>query len=186
MPRTALTIATVVLFALPAAADDVTDTIESALEAYRDGDVQYAIEELSYAQQLLQGMKTDSLTAFLPEPPPGWTREIDTEMNAGLAMMGGGIGAEATYSDGSDSFTLTLLADSPMVMAMAGMLNNPTVMAAAGKMVRVGRQKFLDQDGELSTLVNNRVLIQASGAGTDIMMPVLEAIDYRGLGDFGV
>ena len=186
MRRFALTAAALAFAALPASADEVTDTLESALQAYQDGDIQYALEELTYAQQLMQAMKADSLTGFLPEAPDGWTREVDTEMNAGLAMMGGGTGAEATYSDGSTSFSLTILADSPMVMAMAGMLNNPTVMAAAGKMVRVGRQKYLDQDGEMSTLVNNRVLIQASGADADTMMPVLEAIDYRGLGDFGL
>lgn len=171
--------------ALPAQADEVTDAIESALEAYEAGDVQYAIEELTFAQQLLAEMKSDTLIAYLPEPPEGWTREVDTEMNQGLAMMGGGVGAEATYSDGTVSFKITLMADNPMVAAMAGMLGNPALMAAAGKMVRVGRQKFLDQDGEMSSLVGNRVLIQASGAETEVMVPVLEEIDYSGLGDFG-
>lgn len=181
-----LAAALVALVALPAGADEVTDAIENALKAYRDdGDVQYALEELAFAQQLLQEMKTMSLVAFLPEAPKGWTRTVDTDMAAGLAMMGGGTGAEAEYTNGADTFTITILADSPMVAAMAGIMGNAAAMAAMGKMVRVGRQKYLDQDGELSTLVNNRVLVQAEGAPVDTMVPVLETIDYRKLGDFG-
>ena len=169
----------------PAHADEISDTIQSALDAYNDGDVQFATEELAFAQQLLRAMKTEGLSGFLPDAPDGWTRTVDTEMSAGMGMMGGGVGAEAEYSNGTDSFTITLMADNPMVTAMSGMFGNAAVMAAMGKMVRVGRQKFIDQNGELSTLVDNRVLIQASGAAADVMVPVLETIDYRALGSFG-
>ncbi|MBV0913064.1 hypothetical protein [Anianabacter salinae] len=184
MTRTLAALACLAL-ASPAAADDVTDTLNSAIEAYESGDIQFALEEIAFAQQLMQGMKTDTLSALLPEAPEGFTREIDTEMNAGLAMMGGGTGTEATYSGDAGSFTLTLLADSPMVTAMGAMFSNPTIMAASGELFRVGRQRFVDQDGEVTTLVANRILVQASGADRDVMMPVLEAIDYEALGNFG-
>jgi len=171
--------------ALPAQADEISDTIQSALDAYNAGDTTFAAEELAFAQQLLQEMSAMDLSDCLPDAPPGWTREVNTEMNAGLTMMGGGVGAEAEYSDGSTTFTVRVMADNPMVTAMAGMLSNTALMAAMGKMTRVGRQKFVEQDGTMSTLVNNRVLVQAEGADPAVMLPVLEAIDYRKLGQFG-
>jgi len=170
----------------PAFADEVTDTLQSAIEAYEEGDFQYALEEIAFAQQLLQAMKTEGLVAFLPPAPEGWSREVNTEMNAGLAMIGGGTGAEADYGNGDVSFTITLMADNPMVAAMAGMFATPMIMAASGKITRIGRQKFLDQDGELTGLVNGRILVQASGADVAVMVPVLEEIDFDGLGNFGL
>ena len=90
------------VLALPAAADEISDTLQSALDAYSKGDAAYALEELDYARQLLLELKTEALARFLPEAPEGWTREINSEMNAGLAMMGGGTGAEASY-EGEES-----------------------------------------------------------------------------------
>jgi len=172
-----------IAFAAPAAADEVSDTLSSALQAYEEGDITYALEELDYAKQLMQAMKTDALAGFLPEAPDGWSREVSSEMSSGLAMLGGGVGAEATYSNDIDSFTITLMANNPMVSAFGGMISNAGLMG--GKLVRVGREKFLDQDGELTGLIDNRILIQASGADVDTMMPVLEAIDFKALKDFG-
>lgn len=166
-----------------AQADDVTDTLESALKAYEEGDITYALEELEYAKQLLQAMKTADLAKFLPDAPDGWTREVSTEMNAGLAMLGGGAGAEATYTNGSDEFTITIMANNPMVGALSGMLSNAALMGM--KLERVGRMKYINQDGELSGIVDGRILIQADGADVDVMIPVLETIDARALEDFG-
>ncbi|MDE9449865.1 hypothetical protein J3R80_05190 [Aliiroseovarius sp. Z3] len=166
-----------------AQADEVTDTLQSALKAYEEGDITYTLEELEYAKQLLQAMKTADLAKFLPDAPDGWTREVSTEMNAGLAMLGGGAGAEATYTNGSDEFTITIMANNPMVGALSGMLSNAALMGM--KLERVGRMKYLNQDGELSGIVDGRILIQADGADVDVMIPVLETIDARALEDFG-
>ncbi len=78
--------------ATTARADEVSDTLESALSAYNEGDIQYALEELEFAKQLIMALKTDALSAFLPEAPNGWAREVNSEMNSSLAFMGGGTG----------------------------------------------------------------------------------------------
>ena len=171
------------LCALPAAADEVVDTLNSAIAAYEGGDVQYALEELGYAQQLLLTIKTDSLRTFLPEAPEGWTRTINEEMNTGLAMMGGGVGAEAVYEGGSDRITLRLMMDNPMVGALASMIPNATMMGA--KMERVGREKFMNQNGELTGLIGNRVLVQVSGGEVEAMLGLLQAMDFAALAGFG-
>lgn len=171
------------LLALPVQADEVTDTLQSALDAYNDDDLQYALEELEYAKQLMLSMKTDALTGFLPDAPDGYTREINSEINASLGMMGGGVGAEADYTSDNDSFTVSIYADNPMVAAMSAMLSNAAAMGM--KVERVGRQKFAVQDDTIQGLVDNRILVKAEGGDVAMMLSVLEGIDYRALGDFG-
>jgi hypothetical protein len=173
------------LAALPVHADEVADTLRAALEAYEEGDIAYALEEVEYARQKMLEMKSDALVDFLPAAPEGWTREISTEMGAGLAMMGGGTGAQADYSadDGSGRISLTLIADSPMIGAMSGMLNNAAAMGL--KVERIGRQKFAIQDNEVTGLVDNRILVQAEGQDIAQVFALLETIDYRELGRFG-
>ncbi|MEL7398392.1 MAG: hypothetical protein AAFN44_18685 [Pseudomonadota bacterium] len=166
-----------------AQADDITEALESAMQAYEDGDTQYALEELEFAKQLLQATKTDELVQFLPDAPDGWSREVNTEMNAGLAFMGGGSGAEATYDGDGQSITITMMADNPMVAGMAGMIGNAGLMGA--QVERLGRQKFMIMEGEISGLVDNRILIQASGGDVDDMLELLETMDFRALGKFG-
>lgn len=175
--------ASVALWAGPGQADDITEALQSAMEAYEDGDTQYALEELEYAKQLLQALKTDALVEFLPAAPDGWSREVNTEMNAGLAFMGGGTGAEATYDGDGQSITITVMADNPMVAGMAGMIGNAGLMGA--KIERVGREKFMVMDDEINGLVDNRILVKASGGDVDAMLALLETMDFRALGKFG-
>lgn len=173
------------LMAGPAHADDIADTIRSALEAWEAGDRQYAMDELVAAQQMIQSLKADDLSGFLPAAPDGWTREVKTDMNAGLAMMGGGTGAEATYQGPDGSFRITLMADNPMVASMGAMLSNAQLMATMGKVVRVGRVRFLQQDNTLQALIGNRVLVQAQDMALEAMLPLLETMDFAGLERFG-
>jgi hypothetical protein len=164
-------------------ADEVTETLQSALTAYEEGDLQYALEELDYAKQLMLTMKTDALSGFLPDAPEGWTREINSEINASLGMMGGGVGAEAEYVGDGDSFTITILADNPMVGAMSAMIGNAAAMGM--KVERIGREKFAVQDDTVQGLVDNRILVKAEGGDVPTMLKLLEEIDYRELGRFG-
>lgn len=164
-------------------ADEIIETLEAAREAYEGGNLQDTLEELAYAQQLVREMKTAGLTDFLPDAPDGWTREVNTDMGAAMAMFGGGVGAEATYSSGNDSFTVLMMADNAMVQGFAGMLSGMGLMV--GKRVRVGTEKFMEQDGELSGLIDNRILVQASGAPIEVMTPILEQMDFEALAGFG-
>jgi len=181
----AAALASVLLMSGPTLADEISATIQSALDAYNAGDIKYATEELAFAQQQLQGLKAEGLQGFLPAAPDGWTRTVNTDMNAGMAMMGGGTGVEATYEGAGQSFTLSLTADSPMVGTFAAMFGNSAMMAAMGTIVRVGREKFVDQDGSLTGVMDGRILIQASGAPVDVMVPMLETMDFKALASFG-
>ena len=55
--------------ALPA--DDVTESIDEALEAYKEGEYTEAIESLTYAAQVIGQKKAEQLSAFLPDAIEG-------------------------------------------------------------------------------------------------------------------
>ncbi|WP_292024604.1 hypothetical protein [Maritimibacter sp. UBA3975] len=174
------------IFALataPALADEVTDTLSSALQAYEEGDISYAIEELDYAKSLMRAMKTTALEQFLPEPPAGYELEVDTDMGTGMAMMGGGVGTEGTYSNGSDRFSISIMVDNPMVTAFGGMLANAAMLGM--KVERVGREKFIVDDDEITGLIDGRILVRAEGGDSAIVMEALKTMDFKALSDFG-
>lgn len=169
--------------AIPAYADEITDTLQSAITAYEDGDIQYALEELDFAKQKLLEMKTDSLGAFLPAAPDGWTFEKNSEMNAMLGIMGGGVGAEGVYKSGDGTeVKVTLMADNPMVASIGAMVSNASAMGL--KVERINRQRFAAQDNQLMGLVANRILVQTEG-DLDTARSVLEQMDFKAMASFG-
>jgi hypothetical protein len=175
------------ILAAPASAiaDDVTDTLDAVRSAYDEGDIARALEELKFAEGMLQARRAEGLKSFLPEPPEGWTREINTDMSGPMLMAGGGVGAEAQYSNGTDNFTVTMMADSPMIGMMSSVLSNPVVaMAQGAEVTRMGDVKLVSKDGELSGMIGDRVLVQATGASNEVMMPILKLIDIEGLENF--
>lgn len=169
--------------ALPVHADEISDTLQSALDAYADGDIQYALEELDFAKQKLLELKTDSLGAFLPPAPEGWSFEKNSEMNSALGMLGGGVGAEGTYSNGDGaSVKVTLMADNPMVGSMAAMITNASAMGM--KVERINRQRFAIQDQQMMALIANRILIQTEG-DLALAQQILEQMDFKAMANFG-
>ena len=170
--------------ALPVAADEITDTLQSAIDAYETGDVQYALEELDYARSKLLEMKTRSLAGFLPDAPEGWSREVSTDAGAGMAMMGGGVSAEADYhAPDGESYSVQMFADNPMVASMSAMIANAGAMGL--KTDRIGRQKFAVQDDQTMGLIANRILVQVDGPDAGTRKSLLEAMDFDSMADFG-
>ena len=69
-----------------------------------------------------------------------------------------------------------IISDSPMIVAMAAAFANPGMIG--GTLTRVGRERFVEQDGELSGLIDNRILVQASGGDLNDMIAHLEQMDF--------
>ena len=171
---------------VPVWADDVSDALKAASDAYAAGDLAGTGSGLALATQALGAQQSAMLSALLPAAPDGWTREDTADFNKSFGIVGGGSGAEATYAtaDGATSFKMSFIADNPMVGGMAGMLGNAQMMAMMGKVVKVGDQPLLSQDGSISTLVNARVLFQAQGSTEDLMLPLVQKIDFAKVGTF--
>jgi hypothetical protein len=172
--------------ATPLRADEFTDVVEDALKAYRAGDISVALEELDYATKLLNELKSESLTLYLPEPLPGWIREEADAQGAGMgmAMLGGGTAAAAAYRRGTEELTITLVANSPMVSGIGAMITGMGALTG-GRPLRIQRTQFANTDGQLQGVVDNRVMVSVAGnASIEDKTAYLEAMDFRALGEF--
>lgn len=169
-----------------ALADDVTEALAAAQEAYASGNLNATAAQITAASKAVLALQAAKLADFLPEAPEGWTREIDMSATEALVLSGiVGNMVEARYSDtGGNSFTLRLTADSPMVAQMGGMLGNPQMMAMMGKVVKVSGHDMLEQENTLSALIGGRVLVQASGMESAVMQTVLRTVDFAGLATY--
>lgn len=172
--------------ALPALADDVEDSIDAALQAYRAGDIKAAKNELDFASQLLGQMKAEGLKAFLPAPLEGWEREDSETDTRAMAAFGGGQMASARYTKDDQSVEIQLMADNQMVSAMAGMFSSAAMMGAMGKVRRLqGEKVVVTEEGELQALVDDRIMVQITGsADADTKAAYFEAMDIPGLKAF--
>ncbi|MGF1546749.1 MAG: hypothetical protein ACFCUG_05450 [Thiotrichales bacterium] len=169
----------------PAHADEIVDTINSALKAYKDGDFVVAKEDLDYASQLLAKQKATGLSRLLPKELAGWARKDGDTQALGAGMFGGGTMASAEYSKGEKNLNIQLMADNPMMAAVAGMFNNPSLMGAAGTQKRINRQKvMIDSDGEMTSMIG-KVLVQISGdASIEDKEAYFNALDIKALEGF--
>jgi hypothetical protein len=181
MKKLLLSCALAAAVASPALADEFTDTVALALEAYEEGDIAGARDEMEYAVTLLQGIEGAGFQSLLPEPLDGWTREIDTDASAGMAMMGGGSMAMARYSDGEQTLELTLISGGAMAASLGAMLGNTQTMAMMGKVTRIKRKSFVNSDGDLQGMVGN-VIVQLSGsASQEVKIEYIKALDFKAL-----
>ena len=180
-------VSTLIMMASVAAADEFTDTLQSAAEAYKSGDVTAAQQDLDYAGKLLTALKAEALTKYLPPAPAGWTRvdaTDDAEATGMMGMFGGGTTASATYTRGTDEMALSLVANSPMVTGMAGMLSGISAMGG-GKPMRIQRTEFALNDQDLQGVVGGKVMVSVGGnAPVEEKKALVESIDLGGLANF--
>lgn len=171
----------------PVAADEVTDTINAALEAYEAGDTKLAKEELDFAAQLISQLRADGLSGFLPAAMDGWTREDGDTQALGAGAFGGGMMASATYTNAAgDSVEMQLMANNAMVTSMAAMFQNTALLGSMGKVTRIGREKaVITKQGDVQMLFNGKVMIQVDGsASVDDKKAYLSAIAFDDLKAF--
>ena len=171
------------LLAVPAAADEVEDTLQLALEAYRAGDISGAREELAYLSQVLVQMEAAAFAKLLPDAPPGWTKaDGDASGMQGL----GGIMASADYSNDNSRIKLQLITENQMVASMIGMFSNTAMLANLGQVKRINRQTVvIDKRSDIQAILDDRILVQITGsAPLEDKEMLFGAIDLRALRDF--
>jgi len=169
----------------PVQADTIADALAAASTAYAAGDINTAAAQIATAASEISARQSGLLLAHFPPAPEGWTREVTPDMAQSMAMMGGGAGAEATYTDAEGmALTLSAYADNMMVQSFAPILSDPQMVAMMGKTIQINGVSFLEQDG-LTTmaLLDNRVLLQASGEAAKAQA-LLAQIDLDAMGAF--
>ena len=169
-------------------ADEITDSIDEALQNYKDGDYSDAVANLNYASQLIQQKKGEDLKALLPAPLKGWTAEDASSQAMGAAMLGGGVTAERQYYKENSRINIQVVTDSPVLQGVMMMLSNPMFAASdGGKVQRINQQKAIvkyeagRQSGSIQIVVANRFLVTIEG--NDVAKEDLEAyakaMDYK-------
>jgi hypothetical protein len=174
----------------PAFADDVTDSINEALDAYKEAEYSAAVESLNYATQLINQKKGASLSSLLPEPLDGWTAKSSNSKAMGAAMFGGGITAERKYVKGKNNVSIEIVADSPLLQSMMMMFTNPMYATSDGsKLEKIKRQKAIvkfnpdTNRGDIKIVVAKRFMVTVKGNKTtlDDLKAYAKAIDYKKL-----
>lgn len=171
-----------ILCALPARADDISDAIAEAQKAYAAGDTVGAKQSLDVAAQLLAQRNAAGLARFLPAPPAGWTAGETQTDAAAAAVFGGGLIAKRDYTKGSSEVTVQILAQSPMVAQMSAMFANAQMLGMMGKVFRhQGRSAVVTKDGAVQLLTGaNFIIIDGSASEAD-KRAFLSAIDLAAL-----
>jgi len=174
-------------------ADEITDTIQEAIEYYEEGDFVEAASSLDYASQLIRQKRSGGLEAFLPEPLSGWSAADVESQAAGAAYLGGMITATRKYRKEQSSITIEILTDSPMLQSMVMMLSNPAYATAdGGKLTKIKRQKAVikyrpsNKDGEINIVVAKKYLVAVKGRKIKEadLVDYASAIDYKKLRQF--
>ena len=164
-------------------ADEVTDQLDLAGRYYQDGDITGAIGELEFVLQALRGRIGQELLATFPAPPDGWTADTADEAGA-IPFVAAGTMLSRTYKspDGASSIEAQLMSGGGFLQGLAGMMMNPTMLAAQpnAKRVRVGREAGVvtyDTDARSAQLVldlGGKATVMLEGKGVASGDPLVE------------
>lgn len=164
-------------------ADEVTDQIQSGLEAYEQQDLQGAISDLNYAVAQIQEMVNAANAQLLPEPLDGWTADEVENAGAAMSMLGGGTNMTRRYRRGVETVEINIIANSPWVMSMMQMMGNPMLMANSPNMkpYRYKRLKGMKDTSngqiEITLAVVGQIMVKVSGQNLADEAPLVEYLD---------
>jgi len=174
-------------------ADEITDSIDEAIEYYKEGDFVEAANSLDYASQLIRQKRSGNLEAFLPEPLAGWSAEDVKSKAVGAGYLGGMISANKKYRKDQSSVTIEIITDSPALQSMVMMFSNPAYASAdGGKLTKIKRQKAIikytpsRKNGEINIVVAKQYLVTIKGQKVEEsdLVDYASAIDYKKLKKF--
>jgi hypothetical protein len=173
-PAMAATLAASLIFAAAAPADEVTDQLDAARQAYAAGDLRTAVDTLNFATAKIKEQQTVGLLKLLPEPLAGWQADPAQSESAGLASMITGTNLTRRYvrPDGAE-VNLSVTADSPLLPMLTMFLSSPFMMQAdpnSKPYAFKGQRGIIKHDKdanqyEVTLMIGNRVLIQGKGTG---------------------
>jgi len=170
-----VTLLATAILAGAACADDVTDAISAANQAYGGGDYKEASTQLQTALAHVNQQLIELLVGALPDPPSGWTADEAEGIDA--SAIGAGFFAtlvvERTYKapDGS-KIDMVISANSPMLVSLRMFISNPMMASVAGetgmkKVTACGydaMEHFGDGTYEMHVLAGNATLISIDGS----------------------
>lgn len=164
----ALTLAAVLA---PLHADDVTDNLATAKEAYEDGRITQAITALDTAGQFLRQKKAELVAQLLPDAPKGWEASEPETETAGASFLGGGVTVQRGYTRGTSSVTIKIMSDSPLVQAAMAFANpafgGVKMETIQNQPVAVDFEKGAS-NGSIKATIEARYLLEIAGDGVTL------------------
>jgi hypothetical protein len=176
-----------------ASADEITDSINEAMEYYKENNYVEAANSLDYASQLIRQKRSGKLETFLPEPLDGWSAEDVKSRAAGPGYLGGMISAKRKYKKDKSSVTIEIITDSPAIQSMVMLFSNPAYASAdGGKLTKIKRQKAIikyhpsNKNGEINIVVAKKYLVSVKGRSIsqNDLTDYASAVDYEKLKKF--
>ena len=177
----------------PAAADPVTEQIDAASRAYREGEPRIAIQALQFAAAQIEEQLAEQRALLLPDPLKGWSADAADSTSGGLLGLLTGTTISRGYrQDASNArVSITVTADSPLLAMMNMLMTSPMLMQAepGTKPYSFGAYRGMLQrdshgDTQLSLMLGTRILLQLDGSGgttKDMLEAYLKAIDLKAL-----
>ena len=187
MNKTLTYLSLILLFlSTPTSADDITDTMEEAMSAYKKGDYVQAKEDLTYVMELLKQKKGETIQGFLPKALDGWKAEKAKSENAGSGMLGGGSTTSRTYTKDKSKIVISVVTDSPLLQGLGSLLGNP-MFNSGGKLKRINREKATikynekNKSGDVTIMLDKRFLVTVEGSKVteDELIEYAKAIDFK-------
>ncbi len=179
---TALVTVSLLLPAVAPASDMVRDEIGELTKRYDAGDLPGAIDSARLIETWLLEKQAEGLSDVFGEVP-GWTKTGGEAQAVGMALMGGGITASENYENGDARMSAELVANSPMLGMISGMMGNSFMAMSSGKkIIKIdGRKAMVEQSGdnwEIMLPYEGQVLLTVRGPDKDAAIVCIERIDW--------
>ena len=174
--------------AAPAAVgDEITDQIQSALEAYEQHDYQGAIGDLNFAVAQIREILNAQNAQLLPEPLEGWSASEVENVGAAMAMLGGGTSMTRRYARDDEALEINITANSPWIAGMMQMMTNPMLMAGNPNLKpyrykRInGMKESSDGHVEVTLALASQIMVKVTGdnlSDAAVIEQYLDAMDF--------
>ena len=171
------------LISAGALADDITDAMDQARQAYQSGDLGAAKQSLDLASQLIGQKNAESFGALLPKPLAGWIGEQVQTTAIGAVAFGASVASRRYTNAKGDHVEVQITGDSAVVAQFAALLANPQIAGAMGKLVRVGNQRAMqNNEGDVHMVISNKFLVTVQGsADAQTKLAYANAVDVAKL-----
>ena len=167
--------------------DEIESQINLGIEAYKEGDLKGAIDELQFAVAQLREKLNAEQSSLLPEPLDGWSAGDIENTSAAMAMMGGGTHMSRKYTKDKATIELSIVANSMMMAGIMAMINNPMLLNSSDGMSPYrfkrtkGTKKVNGKEIEITLALAGQIMIQLQGRGVTMedMEAYLAAMDLK-------
>lgn len=177
------------------AQSEAETAMKEAMDAYKNQKWTAAYSSLQTALVEINNKIAEEIMTVFPAVQKGWKEENANSLNAsGMGMLGGGTGAEKSYSfeegDQYSSIKITITTNSPMISSMLMVINNPMMAGNMGKTIKINGEKAIEkfdadsQSDEINMVLDGKTLITISASGIKdkaVVLAYAQAIDLKKL-----